>query len=418
MAYAHSVASIALQVQTERVASTTLDRVLPAGRHRIDAIYAHVPFCFHKCHYCDFYSFVDSDDRQEVFVERMEQECAFARDRIDGSLRSVFVGGGTPTLLAPQLLGRMLRAIGGLVGDAKVEWTVEANPETVTQEVAETLVQSGVNRVSVGAQSFESTHLKKLERWHDPANVSRAVDALRKAGIANINLDLIFGIPGQTVEESTRDVQRALSIGIEHLSAYGLTYEPNTAMTKRLMRGEFDPASDDLKAEMYEAIQSLMVHHGYEQYEISNWSKPGLACQHNLTYWRNRPWWALGPSASGFIAGHRFKIVPRLGDWLARGGDAPDGLGAPPILDHEPPDEGRHVSEALMLGLRIVGGISSGEQPGIDATLEARAIELRPERAKLIETALAGGILERAQGRLRLSPRGMLVADGLLSELV
>ncbi|MSR41768.1 MAG: radical SAM family heme chaperone HemW [Phycisphaerales bacterium] len=412
------MASIALEVQTERVASTTLDRVLPAGRHRVDGLYAHVPFCFHKCHYCDFYSFVDADDRQEVFVERMERECEFANARMDGALRSIFVGGGTPTLLRAPLLGRVLRAIGTLPRAADAEWTVEANPETVTQEIAETLVEAGVNRVSVGAQSFESTHLKKLERWHDPASVTRAVEHLRRAGIKNLNLDLIFGIPGQSKDEATRDVQRALEIGIEHLSAYGLTYEPNTAMTKRLMRGDFEPASDDLEAEMYESIRALLASAGFEQYEISNWSKPARACQHNLTYWRNRPWWALGPSASGFVAGHRFKIVPRLGDWLARGGAAPDATGAPPILDHEPPDEGRHVSEALMLGLRIVGGDSSGECAGIDAELEARAVRLRPERAAIVEQAIVHGVLERNLGRLCLSEQGMLVADGLLAELV
>ncbi len=412
------MASIALEVQTERVASTTLDRILPSGRQRVDGLYAHIPFCFHKCHYCDFYSFVDADDRQEVFVARLEHEVAFARERIEGPLRTIFVGGGTPTLLRPPLLARTLRAIASIPRISGYEWTVEANPETVTAEVAATLVAAGVNRVSVGAQSFEAAHLKRLERWHDVSSVARAVGELRKAGIQNLNLDLIFGIPGQTAADAQRDVERALDIGIEHLSAYGLTYEPNTAMTKRLKRGDFEPASDELEAAMYESIRALLAHAGFEQYEISNWSKPSFACQHNLTYWRNRPWWALGPSASGFVAGHRFKIVPRLSDWLARGGDAPDGGGAPPILDHEPPDEARHVSEALMLGLRIVGGKSSGEAAGISAELEALAVRLRPSREVAIAHALERGILAREGGRLRLGDRGMLVADGLLAELV
>ncbi len=412
------MASIALSVQSERVATTTLDRVLPAGRHRVEGLYAHVPFCFHKCHYCDFYSFVDADDRQEVFVERLEAEVDFARERIEGELRTIFVGGGTPTLLRPALLARALASIASLRRTSSSEWTVEANPETVTLEVAEILVAAGVNRVSIGAQSFEASHLKKLERWHDVASVARAVGLLRNAGIKNVNLDLIFGIPGQTTEQATRDVARAIDIGIEHLSAYGLTYEPNTAMTKRLLRGDFEPASDELEAEMYESIRSLLAREGFEQYEISNWSRPALACQHNLIYWRNQPWWALGPSASGFVAGHRFKVVPRLTDWLTGGGLSPLDNRAPPIVDHEAPDEGRHVSEALMVGLRIVGGESSGAKAGIDAEFEEQAVRLRPNRASIIEQAICAGVLLREGGRLRLSDRGMLVADGLLAELV
>ncbi|MFM7052096.1 MAG: hypothetical protein ACKOYN_08205 [Planctomycetota bacterium] len=154
-----------------------------------------------------------------------------------------------------------------------------------------------------------------------------------------------------------------------------------------------------------DATRATLAQHGFAQYEISNFARAGRECRHNLVYWRNEPWWALGPSASGFVAGHRFKIVPRLGDWLAG-----DPSGAPPVVDHEAPDEGRHASEALMLGLRL--------SEGIDAALESRAVALVPPRAGIIARAIAGGLLERAHGRLRFTPRGTMLANEVLADLV
>jgi oxygen-independent coproporphyrinogen-3 oxidase len=284
---------------------------------------------------------------------------------------------------------------------------VEANPETIDLEKAHVLAEAGVNRVSIGAQSFDPRHLKTLERWHDPANVARAAGFLREAGIANFNLDLIFGIPGQTLDEWRADLARALEIGPEHLSCYGLTYEQNTAMTKRLERGEFEPCDDGVEAEMYEATRDTLEAAGFAQYEVSNYARPGRECRHNLVYWRNEPWWALGPSASGFVAGHRFKVVPRLGDWLGRG----DGASAP-VVDHEPPDESRHASEALMLGLRLAEGIT--------ADLERRAIALVPARARVISEAISAGLLVRdgVGPRLRFTRRGMMLANETLERLI
>ena len=269
------------------------------------------------------------------------------------------------------------------------------------------LAAAGVNRVSIGAQSFDPRHLKTLERWHDPANVARAAGFLREAGIVNFNLDLIFGIPGQSLADWRADLARALEIGPEHLSCYGLTYEQNTAMTRRLERGEFEPCDDSVEAEMYEATRDTLAAAGFAQYEVSNHARPGRECRHNLVYWRNEPWWAIGPSASGYVAGHRYKVVPRLGDWLARAGD-----GSQPVVDHEAPDERRNASEALMVGLRLAEGIGAG--------LERHAVALAPARAAVIAKAIADGLLERdaATERLRFTRRGMMLANEVLEELV
>jgi oxygen-independent coproporphyrinogen-3 oxidase len=189
------------------------------------------------------------------------------------------------------------------------------------------------------------------------------------------------------------------------LSCYGLTYEANTAMTRRLERGEFEPCDDALEADMYEATRELLEAADFTQYEVSNYARRGRECRHNLVYWRNEPWWAIGPSASGFVAGHRFKVVPRLGDWLARGESE-----SAPVVDHEAPDERRNASEALMLGLRLAEGISS--------ELEGRAVELEPARAVVFANAISEGLLERASGRLRFTRRGMMLANETLAKLI
>ena len=377
---------------------------------RVRGLYAHVPFCFHKCHYCDFYSFVDREGRSGAFLDRFDADVAWACERIEGEIDTVFVGGGTPTLLTADELRRLTAAIARLPLARGAEWTVEANPETIDREKADVLAAGGVNRVSIGAQSFDPKHLKTLERWHDPANVARAAETLRAAGLVNLNLDLIFGVPGQTLDEWRDDLAQALALRPEHLSCYGLTYEPNTAMTKRLQKGEFDPCDDEVEAAMYDATRATLSAAGFAQYEISNYARAGRECRHNLVYWRNEPWWAIGPSASGFVAGHRFKVVPRLGDWLARGVEA-GGDGSQPVVDVEPPDEKRHTSEALMLGLRLM--------EGIDAALECRAVELEPARAAVFARAIADGLLERsAEARLRFTHRGAALANEVLAEIV
>ncbi|HWB20799.1 MAG TPA: radical SAM family heme chaperone HemW, partial [Phycisphaerales bacterium] len=243
----------------------------------IHGLYFHVPFCFHKCHYCDFYSIVDSQNRQPAFINRIIRELEAISPRLRSPLQSIFIGGGTPTLLEPPLLHELLIAIQSLIpaqtSACPLEFTVEANPETVTTEIAEILKSGGVNRVSIGCQSFNPAHLKTLERWHDPASVPRAVSHLRKAGIHNINLDLIFAIPGQLLDDWLADLDAALSLQPDHISCYGLTYEPNTPLTMKMKSGTIIPAENDLEAAMYEAAIDRLAAAGFHHYEISNWAR-------------------------------------------------------------------------------------------------------------------------------------------------
>jgi oxygen-independent coproporphyrinogen-3 oxidase len=380
---------------------------------RASGVYVHVPFCFHKCHYCDFYSFVDTEDRQEAYVVRLEGELEALSAWARAPLESVFVGGGTPTLLAPPLLGRALRAVRErLPLSLGVEWTVEANPETVDDAVADMLASAGVNRVSLGAQSFNSRHLKTLERWHDPASVGRAIGRLRTAGISRISIDLIFGIPGQSLDEWGGDLTRAIDLGTDHLSCYGLTYEPNTAMAVRMSRGEFEPCDEGLEASMLEEAAARLSQAGFDRYEVSNWARVrngdrvAERCRHNMLYWRNRDWLAAGPSASGHVQGLRWKNVPRLGDWLA-------SQGMSPVVDVERGDPDTVAAERLMMGLRLTDGIPEAEMSEI-LCLGTRV----SARVAAIDRACASGLMERREGALRFTPAGLLTMNCTLKRLM
>ncbi|TVQ60117.1 MAG: radical SAM family heme chaperone HemW [Phycisphaerales bacterium] len=422
---------IRLPMQGEAQASDQTARDALSGPHEpARSLYLHVPFCFHKCHYCDFYSFVDTRDRQEAFVDALALELHALAPHAAAPLETIFVGGGTPSLLRPELWERLTRHIGETfdlshIRAGRGEWTVECNPETVTPELMRVLRDGGVNRVSVGAQSFDHRHLKALERWHDPENVPRALALAADAGIERRSLDLIYAIPGQTLGDWKRDVETALAIDppIEHISCYALTYEPNTAMTARLRRGEFQAAPDELEVEMYEWLVERLRVAGLERYEVSNFARRGAECAHNLAYWRQRSWLAAGPSASGHVRtageranafappGNRWKNVPQLTAWM-------DGVkrseGWSPVVEHETPDDRRAIIERVMTGLRLREGLDEASLLEAAATI-GDASELRATIAR----ARASGLLyDDIDGHLTLTDRGYLFADGVAADLM
>lgn len=345
-------------------------------------------------------------------------------------LRTIFVGGGTPTLLPAGLWDRVLGALheafdlsamGGAgvdSGDPSAgtgEFTVECNPETATPELMAVLARGGVNRLSIGAQTFDPRHLKTLERWHDPANVGRAIGLARDAGIQRVSTDLIYAIPGQTVAEAIADIDTAVGLGVEHISAYSLTYEPGTAMTARLQRGEFTPADEDTDEAMFRGVADRLRAHGFRKYETSNFAFPGAECQHNLAYWRQRDWIAVGPSASAHIAGHRWKNAPRLGTYLS----AAEAGRPSPVIDFESPDPRRALAERLMTGLRLCEGLDA-------ESVLAPARAIAPEVARAVALAIAAlrgrGLVEprcsRRPERWVLTEAGTLLADGIAADLM
>jgi oxygen-independent coproporphyrinogen-3 oxidase len=377
------------------------------GSHAFRGVYAHVPFCRHKCHYCDFYSFVDAEDRRAAYVTRAMAEVDAWAEVVRQPLETLFMGGGTPTMLASEQLSALLSHLSTrLRWRADREWTVEANPETVDASMARALADAGVNRVSMGAQSFQPRLLQALERHHDPVSVTRAVEHLKAAGIGQVNLDLIYAVPGATLVDWKDDLRQALALQPDHVSCYGLMYESNTPLGQRHARGQVQAAPEELELAMHRVACEVLGGAGLEHYEISNWARPGARCRHNELYWRNDDWLAIGPSASGHAAGLRWRNVPRLGDWLAGGPWSP-------VQDVERLDDDGQVGEAFMMGLRLLEGMALDRVE----SLLSRGAKSVPRRLALARHHEAG-LLETAGDRLKLTEAGRMLASQVAMDLL
>ena len=330
-------------------------------------------------------------------------------------LETIFIGGGTPSLLSLPAWKIILDALNlafdlSAIRAGQGEFTVECNPESVTQDLLDLLHAAGVDRLSMGAQSFKPSHLQTLERIHTPNRVAEALDMATHSGIQRRSIDLIYAIPGQTLTDLEHDLDTALALPIEHLSCYNLTYEPNTAMTQKLNMGRFEPCSEDLEIDMFTLVADRLEHAGLSRYEISNFAKPGAECQHNMVYWRQGSWLAAGPSASAHIGGYRYKNIPRLETYL----DTSD-TGFAPIIDLEPPDPRRLISEKIMTGLRLSEGLDGTDLLAQLATLDPIAAE-RLDTETI--TAENSGLLNRSGGRWRLTDAGIIFADGIAADLM
>ncbi len=289
-------------------AGTTIDPAAAFG------VYLHVPFCRVRCGYCDFNTYTSDElrgARQDQYADTLLHEVTLARGVLEGlgPLRpasTVFFGGGTPTLLPPGDLGRMLDGVRDAFGIAPgAEITVEANPDTVTDAVMAELAASGVTRVSIGMQSAVPHVLAALDRTHDPANVRTAVAAARAAGL-DVSVDLIYGAPGESLEDWRASVETAVDLAPDHVSAYALIVEDGTKLARRIRRGEVPAPDDDLQADMYELVDDRLAAAGFDWYEVSNWARShDQRSRHNLAYWQGTDWWGFGPGAHSHVGGVR-----------------------------------------------------------------------------------------------------------------
>jgi oxygen-independent coproporphyrinogen-3 oxidase len=276
-------------------------------------VYIHVPFCARKCEYCAFYSEANSAELADRYVASLLREFELVSPSLAASPATLFFGGGTPTLLSLRQWETVLAALHRHFSTPPGEWTVECNPATLSLEKARLLRAGGVNRISMGVQSLDEALLDRLGRVHSRPMVFRSYETLRRAGFENVNLDLMFGIPGQTMDMWRRTLREAIQLQPEHLSCYEVIYEEDTPLFEQLRAGEFD-VDEDLACGMYEELRSTLADSGFEQYEIANFARraspgsgslPAFACQHNVMYWRGRPFEGLGPSASRFVGGER-----------------------------------------------------------------------------------------------------------------
>jgi oxygen-independent coproporphyrinogen-3 oxidase len=368
------------------------------------SLYVHIPFCRRICGYCDFYRDVYDPDAAAQVVDALRTELRGAIAGRDIRFDTVFFGGGTPTVLPPHQLAALLGDIQPLLANGKepltYEFTVEANPATVTREVAAVLSEHGVNRVSVGAQSFQPGELAVLDRTHKPPQVAQTLRICREAGIQRLNVDLIFAIPGQTLKGWLANLEEAVALGTEHLSCYGLTYEPGTPMHRDLQGGRVRRVSEDVEAAMLEATIDMLSERGIEQYEISNYARWGAECRHNLCYWRNEPHLAIGPSAAGLYEGIRYRNVPDTRQYVAA-----IRAGRSPRIETErlPPE--RRARETGYLQLRLREGI---RRKAFVVRFGCDPVELY---AGAIEKHGSIGLVDVTEETVRLTRAGVLMAD-------
>jgi len=361
-------------------------------------LYVHVPFCLTRCGYCDFNAYEGLGHLADRYVDGLRAEAELARGEWEGEpFVSVFLGGGTPTTLEPARLASLLahlRSRFELAPDPEV--TIEANPDTVDEPKLAALREAGFSRLSMGAQSFDEGVLVALERVHSPQSVRRAYAAARAAGHDNVNLDLIYGANGETLESWRRTVEEAIELGPEHVSAYALTIEPATPLG-RAVASHRTPAPDpDLQADMFALACELLGGAGYEHYEVSNWARPGRECVHNLGYWESRPYLGLGAGAHSFRDDHRWWNVRPPQQYL----EAVEAGRSPIGGDERLTDDERRL-ELVSLGLRTTRGVSTSD---VDITRAAPYLE--------------DGLLARNDGHLVLTERGMLLANEVALALV
>ena len=358
------------------------DGSLPRGVNvgadsRTMSAYIHVPFCRVRCGYCDFNTYTATELRgtsQSTYIDELSREIELSGSVLNLAgvpkrpLTSVFFGGGTPTLLPATDLVRALELVRTEHGlEPCAEITTEANPDTITPEYVQTLAQAGFTRLSLGMQSAVPSVLATLDRTHNPASVSTAVQVAQDVGL-EVSIDLIYGTPGETLDQWRQSLEAAISLNTGHISAYALIVEDGTALERRIRRGELPVPDDDLEADMYELADELLTAAGFQWYEVSNWSKSlEQRSVHNLTYWQGNDWWGYGPGAHSHIGGTRFWNVKHPAAYAQR-----LSLGQSPAAGWEQPDEEAVALERVLLGSRIREGISTLEfEPDIVAGLIA-----------------------------------------------
>lgn len=362
-------------------------------------IYIHVPFCKSKCGYCDFCRVTDLSLVDGCLAVLSEE---IARSPVAGSRpKTVYVGGGTPSVLGAQGVDKLLKIVNERLDLSAVEeFTVECNPDDVSDELSDIMASAGVDRVSMGAQSLQNGMLRFLGRRHTADRVSKAIDSLRRAEIVNISVDCIFGLPELDGYEAEADFRRFVDLGVEHLSAYALSYESGSRFSRMVANGSLVPLCDDAVADQYQKLTEVMASAGYCHYEISNYAKPGREAKHNSSYWNGTPYWGFGPAAASYYGGIRETNVADVAEYVRSDGRRKafrETLSAKDVYD-----------ETVMLRLRTSRGLAIDEIP----------TDMRSYFKRKSAGEVAVGNLERTkEGRLRIPEKRWFISDGIIERL-
>ena len=375
------------------------------------SFYVHIPYCVKRCGYCDFNTYTPSELREggtlemvsNDYIDAVLKEIEIARVSAPGVVPTIFFGGGTPSLLPANDLGRVITAIkSGWSVSPNCEITLEANPDSVDASKLMAFREAGFNRVSFGMQSAQPHVLATLDRTHNPENVLRAIEGARAAGFSSVSVDLIYGTPGESLDDWRSTVESALALGVDHISAYALIVESGTKLANQIKRGELSMPDDDLMADMYLLVDRLAQESGLSWYELSNWSKPGHESQHNIAYWKNSNWWGLGPGAHSHKDGVRWWNIKHPTAYKAA-----LFAGTTVIAESEVLTPAQLADEAIMLPIRMREGIALAN--------------LSPEQISRVSPYSQSGHVDPLKwesGILQLTPEGRLIADRIVRELV
>jgi putative oxygen-independent coproporphyrinogen III oxidase len=398
-----------------------------------NGLYIHVPFCSTRCGYCDFNTYTPGESGTSstaTYLDALERELDLAAAEWDrtGPPETVFLGGGTPSLLGAEGLTRILRAVKNSLGLAPgAEVTTESNPESTSPEYFDALLEAGYTRISLGMQSAAGHVLKVLDRTHTPGRATEAAREALAAGFEHVSLDLIYGTPTETDDDLRLTLDSALSTGVDHISAYSLIVEDGTAMARKVRKGLLPQPDEDIYADRYEMIDEALRAAGMQWYEVSNWSRPGGECAHNLVYWRSGQWWGAGPGAHGCV-----RLVPdAVSDSVSS-----DSVSSDAVFNEAAPHDGLTRLVNAKLPRRYAEALEAGTSP-VTTVERLSAEDVHTERIMLglrlreglpdalldhatsaVDHHVGLGLLERVDGRTRLTDRGRLLADGIITDIL
>lgn len=376
----------------------------------VKGMYIHIPFCHQICFYCDFNKVFFKDQPVDAYIESVGKELALWKQQgaLDRPLETVFLGGGTPTALTPEQLERLLELVHQYVPmTADVEWSSEANPDELTREKMEVLYKGGVNRLSMGVQTFDQDLLKRLGRTHANEDVLRAVETAREVGFSNISFDLMYGLPGQTMAQWDETLEQAFAFDMPHFSAYSLIIEPKTVFYNLMVKGKLNTVTEDLEGDMYERLMEEMEKHGLQQYEISNFAKPGHESRHNLLYWNNEEYIGVGAGSHGYINGVRYSNHGPLKKYME-----PLEQGIRPVLDTTEVTVKAQMEEEMFLGLRKTQGV------GLTHFEEKFNTPLVEVYGDIVQKEQVKGNLAIEDGFLKLTHKGRFVGNEVFEQFL
>lgn len=366
--------------------------------------YVHIPFCTQICYYCDFSKVFIKNQPVDAYLQALIREF---RSYDITELRTLYIGGGTPTSISAVQLDYLLTELSrDLNLNTLEEFTIEANPGDLTVDKIEVLQKSAVNRVSLGVQTFNDKHLKRIGRSHNEAQIYSTIDALKTAGFQNISIDLIYALPGQTMDDVRSNVAKALSLNIPHLSLYSLILEHHTVFMNKMRRGKLHLPTEDLEAEMFEYIISEMERNGFEHYEISNFTKPGFESRHNLMYWDNVEYYGVGAGASGYLDGIRYRNRGPIQHYLKGVSEGNARLSEEVLSKNE------MMEEDLFLGLRKKEGVSIGKfEQKFGTSFEKRY-------GQIVQELQSDGLLKENNGFIQMTKKGLFLGDTVAEKFI